>query len=254
MLGRELSQKAVASKTLFCGVFSVARIDRADEGIGTNDSRLAVGLWQPEGMKKRIALVAGIAVAGCLLSLCPALSTTGGGLKFSRFSAKFYEDGQLKRCRLSGVQEVDGRSCRGWVAFFEDGKLKQFQLAAGAVIHGVTVPEGSTVFLGPDGRLKSVWFAEDVMIHGVPVRGGSKVVADFHPNGRLAACFLRRETVLDGVPCRASLFQPVMFHPDGRLKRAALSRDFVIQGKTFGKGEVIRLDARGRPLEPFSPR
>lgn len=204
-------------------------------------------------MKKRITLFVGIVAVGCLLGLCASESSTSAGLKYSRFSAKFHENGQLKRCRLSGTQEVNGRKCKRWLGFFEDGKVKQFQLADNAKIQVISVPAGSTVFLHPDGKLKTIWFSKDTTIKGVTVRGGAKVSTGFHANGRVSACFLRDAAVFDGVPCESSLMKPVFFHPNGKLKQAALSENATIDGINFKQGAVVRLDEKGTLVKHAQP-
>jgi hypothetical protein len=197
-------------------------------------------------MKKRIALIVGVIALGCLLPTSASESTPFGKLEFSRFSAQYHKNGNLKRCKLSSTQKIAGYQCQRWLRLYESGKLEQIQLAAKSIIQALPIPADSTVFFHPDGKLRMVWFSKNTTIKGLLVRGGGKIATSFHPNGRVSACFLTKETVIDGVPCSDSVFKPVFFHANGKLKKATLSKAAVIQGISFKKGSELLLTDKGK--------
>lgn len=208
-------------------------------GLGLGCLALSVGA-------RRVAHAALVLLAlpfvGCLASQDPA------DLPYRTGSILRHEGGALKRAYLVEETELAGLPCRGYAWWYEDGSVDNVELAAERDVQGHRVPEGTRVFFDRDGRLAHAWLSADTVIDGRTCRGRWKIDTAFHPNGHVRAFFPPDTIEIDGVACAASVFHPVYLHPDGRLRQCKLARDVTLEGRTFEKGETLRLDEAGRAL------
>jgi hypothetical protein len=117
----------------------------------------------------------------------------------------------------------------------------------------VRVPEGSTISLRED-KPAFTFLSRDTRIDGYTCRGGGHDWSTaFYPSGELKVCWLASDQEVQGVPCmRASFFHDVFggtvgafFYKNGKLRTCKVSRSANIQGRDFGRGEHIFLDANG---------
>jgi hypothetical protein len=198
--------------------------------------------WGARRVAQAALVLLALPLVGCLASQDPA------DLPYRTGSVLRHEDGAVKRAFLVEETELAGLPCRGYAWWYEDGRIDNVELAAERVVQGHRFPEGTRVFFDRDGRLAHAWLSEDTVIDGRPCRGRWKIDTAFHPNGRVRAFFPPDTLEIDGVACVASVFHPVYLHPDGRLCQCKLARDVTLEGRTFEKGETLRLDEAGRCL------
>ncbi len=194
--------------------------------------------------------VANAALLFLCVTLCACLTPQDpADLPFQTRSILRHEDGRIRRAFLLEVTELAGFPCQRWVWWYEDGRIDNLELARDRAVQGHDFSAGTRLFFDREGRLAHAWLPEDAMIDGRPCRGGMKIDTAFHPNGRVCAFFPPDALEIDGVLCTASVFHPVYLHPDGRLRQCKLARDVTLDGHAFEKGETLRLDESGHPLE-----
>ncbi len=76
----------------------------------------------------------------------------------------------------------------------------------------------------------------------------------FYKNGKLKLAWLARDQEIQGFPCQKASFWTeifggsagVHFHENGKLKKFKLAKDMIIQGHRFKKGDIVRLDPKGK--------
>ena len=144
-------------------------------------------------------------------------------------------------------------------------------LLGDAVIRGVSLPAGSTIFFKtPKGWESEVpntwhcWLPKDTMIQGRlcgSTENGCGVI--FYPSGKLRAVGLLKDEEIDGVPCSSShnpfrmgmrvlyygLDVRAWFYENGRLAQGMVSRDCSMGGRNFKPGDIVRLTPEGT-LDP----
>jgi len=158
---------------------------------------------------------------------------------------------------LKAPQEFQGWPCAaGYAWFFADGKLESCTLSRESPVGEINAPEKSWIALTEEGAPRLVWLPADAMVKGYPSRGGAaehSYSIALYPNGKLKTIWLSADTAIDGVPCmRAGFIADVFgggvetdFHENGRLKACKVSADITLQGRSFRRGDHIRLDAAG---------
>jgi hypothetical protein len=191
---------------------------------------------------RAVIVLLAIPFVGCLARQDPA------DLPYRTSSILRHEDGRLKRAYLVEETVIEGMPCRRWVWWYEDGRLDNVELATELEVQEHRFPEGTRVFFDREGRLAHAWLSRDTVIDGRTCRGRGKIDTAFHANGHVRAFFPPDTIEIDGVACVASVFHPVYLHPDGHLHQCKLARDVTLDGRTFEKGETLRLDDAGRAL------
>jgi len=165
---------------------------------------------------------------------------------FKKQTARYHENGILKRCKLKEALVVQGYPCKRWVWFHNSGAIAQFQLSKTRTIQNMPFPANSTVFLHPDGSLRSCYFSEDVTVQGLPLNGGyMKVMTAFDSAGRITFCCLSEDKEIRGIPCMASVFKPVYLYSSGAVKKCTLSRAHTIDEKEHKKGMTLEFESDG---------
>jgi hypothetical protein len=140
-----------------------------------------------------------------------------------------------------------------------------------AVIRGVSLPAGSTIFFKtPKGWESEVpntwhcWLPKNTMIQGhlcSSKEDGCGVI--FYPSGKLRAAGLAKDEEIDGVPCTSShnpfrmgmrvifygLDVRAWFYESGHLAQGMVSRACRIGGRNFKPGDIVCLTPEGT-LDP----
>lgn len=199
--------------------------------------------WNARRLANLVQLVCCLTLIGCLAPQDPA------DLPFQTRTILRHPDGTMRRGLLLEETEIEGFPCRAWVWWHEDGRLDNLELARDLSVQGHPFPVGTRLFFDHEGRLAHAWLARETVLDGLPCRGKWKIDTAFHPNGRVRAFFPPDTLEIDGIPCTASVFHPVYLHPDGHLRQCKLAREVTLAGRTFAKGEVLRLDEAGRALD-----
>jgi len=72
--------------------------------------------------------------AMALLSMCSSTKTIvlnrySKEIVFFDHSDEYYENGSLKKCKLSNAAALNGYECISWLHLFKEGTIKQFETA-----------------------------------------------------------------------------------------------------------------------------
>ncbi len=162
---------------------------------------------------------------------------------------EYYDNGQLKKCKLDESQDIYGLPAMGWIRFFPDGSIKDAQISEDMeIFEGKVFPAESRIFYTESGLLRHAWMSEDVTFDGYPIKGGGKIDVGFYPDGSLRLIFLDDDTVIQGIPCDESLFFAVKFHDNGQLKSCKLADDVEYRGIDYKKGLSLELDEEGEVI------
>jgi hypothetical protein len=155
---------------------------------------------------------------------------------------------------------VDGVLCVERALLHPSGLLHECRLAPGAEFLGHRFPPNSWVGYNVSAR-PHVWLGRDTELQGLVClgRGWRTWSTSLHHDGALRGCFLSVAAVVDGVPCRkASFLTEVLrgsswlgLHENGRLAECVTARQLTLGGRTYRRGERVRLDAEGAPLHAW---
>jgi hypothetical protein len=200
------------------------------------------------GSYRRLAL---IMVLGCTGPPMLAVLT----LAASPAAAQRASSGQLI---LAEPTLVDGVLCVERAVLHASGLLHECRLAPGAEFLGHRFPSNSWVGYTLSAR-PHVWLGRDTELQGLVCRGSGwrGWSTSLHHDGALRGCFLAAEAVVDEVPCRKASFVTevlrgssfLALHENGRLAECVAARTFTLGGREYRRGERIRLDAEGAPLQ-----
>jgi hypothetical protein len=179
--------------------------------------------------------------------------TFAQNLPIKKGSEKYYENGSLKRVRLTQEANVQGKLCTGWLWFHDDGSIRQFQNDKDIVLQDNLIPQMSTIFLREDGSLDHVWLYHDISIQDYPCTGStwSKTSTGFHPNGTLRYFFPRKTLNIQGFPIKPGGLAGVSFYENGNLHQFYLHDDIEISGITYSKGLRLTLDEQGNVIKTY---
>lgn len=187
--------------------------------------------------------------AMALLSMCSSTKTIvlnrySKEIVFFDHSDEYYENGSLKKCKLSNAVVLNGYECISWLHLFKEGTIKQVETAKDIKRSTFVIPTGSIIFLDEKDPtyLRTIWFSRDVKIGAVSCKGRNKIAVSFYPNGKIKACFLSEDQIIQGFPCKSSLLKPIKFHPNGKINSLTLSRDYEYRNIKYKKGETILID------------
>ncbi|MFT3740810.1 MAG: hypothetical protein QM786_18830 [Breznakibacter sp.] len=198
-------------------------------------------------MKTQFLLSMAIVMVACSPTKTFVLQKYSKEIVFVDKTDEYFDNGNLKKCRLSDTAIIEGAKCVSWLHFFESGSVKQFQTANDIKQAAYVVPAGSIVF--PEEHdiscFKGIRFSKDVNIDHIICKGGNEVEVDFYPNGRIKSCFLSANQTIQGFPCKSSLLKPIKFYPDGKIMVLTLSTDYEIQNNVYKNGETIQLGTDG---------
>ena len=183
-----------------------------------------------------MALSLPLLACACLPKQSPA------DMPFRTGTIEHHENGQMRKARLYEATEIDGLLVDHWTHFHENGRAKGLRLAEDQELLGVSIPRKTYLWFDEEGHVHSAWLAKDLEIQGVQCNGGpGKIATYFHPNGRLKTVFLVDDALIQGVPCRASVFHPVCLDTEGRLTETTLSEAARVQGKSYDRGDRVKL-------------
>src|SRR3989339_221849 len=82
---------------------------------------------------------------------------------------QYFDNGSLKRCRLSDTVLIQGYSCTNWLHLNENGYLRQCETTVDIPRSGFTIPAGSMLFFYDELPLKEhfINFSGPVIINGI---------------------------------------------------------------------------------------
>ncbi len=162
-------------------------------------------------------------------------------------SAAFFENGNIKKCRLADEVTLNGYHCVSWMRFFENGQIRQFETAIDIKRDSILIPAKSILFFHEQNHneISMIYLSQNTIIQGVNCKGGEKITTSFYPNMKLRNCFLVDDQVIQGFPCKSSLMHYVSFYDSGKLKSLTLSRDFSSGKMNYRRGTYIELNEDG---------
>jgi hypothetical protein len=157
---------------------------------------------------------------------------------------------------------VHGVLCVERALLHPSGLLHECRLAPGAEFLGHRFPPNSWVGYNVNGR-PHVWLGRNTELQGLVCigKGWRQWSTGLHVDGTLRGCYLAAPAVVDGVPCRKASFPTevlwgssyVGLHENGRLAECVARHGFTLGGRAFRRGERVRLDANGQPMERGAP-
>jgi len=198
--------------------------------------------------------------------------TIAGYLLPAGTSVHFDEAGKVTSCVLGKRATLDGFDLPpGSNVKFLKNRADTYKLVEAAVIRGVELPAGATVFFwtpkGWESEVPGCWFCwlpKPVRIQGILCQSLNDGCGHiFYPSGRIRAVKLEGDQDIDGVPCTSSsnpfrmgmrsifygLDTNAWFHENGHLAQGWVARDCTIKGRNFKKGNIVRLTPDGS-LDP----
>ena len=199
------------------------------------------------GMKTHSLFLISIVMIACSSTKTVVLEKYSKEIVFIDKTDEYYENGNLRKCKLSDTAAIEGFCCISWLHLYENGSIKQFRTTKDIEQPTYIIPSGSVIFpIEKDiHHFKCVRFSKDVNIDSVLCKGGNEVEVNFYPNGKIESCFLSKNQTIHGFPCKSSLLKPVRFYQDGKVKELTLSKDYELQGTLFQAGSTVTLDANG---------
>ena len=198
--------------------------------------------------------------------------TIAGYLLPAGTSVHFDEAGKVTSCVLGKRATLEGFDLiPGSKVMFNNNRAHFYKLVEAAVIRGVELPAGATVFFwtpkGWESEVPGCWFCwlpKPVRIQGIRCQSLNDGCGHiFYPSGRIRAVKLKGDQDIDGVPCTSSsnpfrmgmrslfygLDTNAWFHENGHLAQGWVARDCTIKGRNFKEGDIVRLTPDGS-LDP----
>ncbi|MBN2747768.1 MAG: hypothetical protein JXR34_13660 [Bacteroidales bacterium] len=195
----------------------------------------------------KILFAVSIFLSSCVTSNTIQLPYYKSEISYFESSAAFFENGNIKKCRLADEAKLNGFHCVSWIHFFENGQIRQFQTAIDISLDSVSIPAKSILFFDKQdhSEVRMIYLSQHTIIQGVNCKGGEKITTSFYPNMKLRNCFLVDDQEIQGFPCKSSLMHYVSFYENGKIKSLTLSRDLSIGEMNYSKGSYMELAEDG---------